>query len=298
MPRFTDIGSYVTGIPTGDERGFLVLSIDELAEKKVPHCVIIAWEAGKFLSTTQKGWLLADVVQAPPTQNEHLLFFGTHGPYLEKDRHGDRNERITGPGIAISDHGPLRCARTIGGSVYVVGGDRQAYQLTERGWQSIAQGTVLPGDDGKIFSFEAVDGFAADEIYAVGLRGEIWLYNGSVWHNLTSPTNVLLSSVCCAGDNTVYAAGLQGLLLHGRGDTWEVLDVGEFPYDFWDLCWFQGALYLATMYRVYRLDGETLTPLDCGVDTAGKLACTDNVLWSIGAKDVVAFDGQTWSRID
>lgn len=299
MPRFTDIGSYITGIPTQKERGFLVLSIDELAEKKVPHCVIITWEAGKFLSTTQKGWLLADVVQRPSAQNEHLSFIGCYGQYLEKDINGERNERINGVGIDISNRGPLRCAKYIDNDLYVVGGDRQAYQLAaERGWRSLDRG-LNPRDDGdKIFSLEAIDGFAADEIYAVGLRGEVWLYDGRAWQHLSSPTNLLLSSVCCAGDGNVYCAGLQGLLLRGRHDAWEVINIGEFPYDFWDLCWFQGSLYLATMHRVYRLDGETLTPLNCGAETAGKLTCTDTVLWSIGAKDVVAFDGVTWSRID
>lgn len=297
MPRFTDIGSYVAGIPTQDERGFLVLSIDEPAVRNVPHCVVIAWEAGAFLSTTQKGWSLADVVQVPPQQDERLLFIGSHGQYLEKDRDGERNERLSGPAIAIDRRGPLRCARAIGDCVYVVGGDRQVYQRTPaHGWRVLENG--LPDGGDEIVGFESVDGFAADDIYAVGLRGEIWRYDGSAWQNLASPTNRLLSAVCCAADGNVYGAGLQGLLLRGRRDIWEVLDVGRFPHDVRDLCWFQGALYVATSSRVYRLDGTLLSPVDCGVDTAGKLAWTDRVLWSIGAKDVVAFDGQAWTRID
>ena len=299
MPRFTDIGSYVTGLPTRDDRGVLVLSIDELAERKVPHCVIIVWEAGKFLSTTQKGWLLADVVPLS-AQDERLLCIGTHGKYLEKNASAERDETMVGPGISIDDRGPLRCAKNIAGHVYVVGGDRQAYRMTpERRWQSLDQGQLsLPSDDGKIFGFEALDGFDPGEIYAVGLRGEIWLYNDRIWQNINSPTNILLTTVCCAGDGYVYIAGMNGLLLKGRNDTWEVIDLDGFAYDFWDLCWFQEKLYLATMHTIYRLDGDAVTAVDSGACSCAKLSCTAAVMWSIGAKDVMAFDGLVWSRID
>ena len=116
-----------------------------------------------------------------------------------------RDERLTGPGIDISKRGPLRCARLIAGSVYAVGADRQVYQqTTERSWRRLDDEQSAPPPD-TATSFESVDGYSADEIYAVGLRGEIWQRSHG-WQQVFSPANRPLSAVCCAGDGRVYAA--------------------------------------------------------------------------------------------
>jgi hypothetical protein len=72
-------------------------------------------------------------------------------------------------------------------------------------------------------ALEAPDRLAT-ELYAVGWQGEIWHYDGEKWHQLPSPTKLVLVDVCCAGDGTVYACGREGLLLKGRDQTWEIVE--------------------------------------------------------------------------
>jgi hypothetical protein len=112
---------------------------------------------------------------------------------------------------------------------------------------------------------------------------------------------MVLVDVCCGGDGMVYACGREGLLLKGRNQSWQILDLGEMNQDIWSLAWFEGRLYLSTMYRLFKLEGNTLAAVDTGSEhpkTCYRLSAADGVLWSIGGKDVLAFDGKTWTRID
>jgi hypothetical protein len=55
------------------------------------------------------------------------------------------------------------------------------------------------------------------------------------------------------------------------------------------------------MRTVYRLEGDRLKPVGFGKDlprTCFHLSAADGVMWSIGAKDLMAFDGKSWTRID
>jgi hypothetical protein len=197
--------------------------------------------------------------------------------------------------------GFLRCARTIGGRAYIAGMDRQVYRRsTKLRWEALDAG--LPGDDDEVVSFEAIDGFSENEIYAVGRKGEIWRYDGKRWHQIETPTNLILLGVHCAADGVVYACGQVGMLLRGRNDEWEVVEQTATEQDFWDVIWFKGSLYLATREVLYVLRNGEMAPADYGDEDIPfsfyRFTATPDVLWTIGSKDVMRFDGATWSRVD
>ncbi|KAB8198840.1 hypothetical protein FKV24_000050 [Lysobacter maris] len=150
-------------------------------------------------------------------------------------------------------------------------------------------------------SFESVDGYSSREIYTVGWEGEIWRFDGSQWQPARSLTDLALHKVVCAPDGTVYAAGSEGVVIAGRGNQWRLVEHGVTEEDIWGLAWFGGALYLSTMQMLYRLDRERLVAVDFGdcdmPSTCHHLSAADGVLWSIGAQDVMQFDGSEWSRI-
>ena len=91
------------------------------------------------------------------------------------------------------------------------------------------------------------------------------------------------------------------MLLVGRNDLWRVIEHESLTEDIWSLAWFDGSLYAATYRGLFRLDGNRLIPVEIGPDTPTtyfKLSATPEVMWSIGAKDVMAFDRKSWTRID
>ena len=111
----------------------------------------------------------------------------------------------------------------------------------------------------------------------------------------------MLVDLCCGEDGHVYACGRNGVLVRGRADLWETMELGGFSDDLWSLVWYKGKLYVATMDHVLTLAHGGLKPLSMGNDAAR--TCYDLVtgaglMWSIGAKDVMSFDGKKWTRID
>lgn len=190
----------------------------------------------------------------------------------------------------------IRRASTIDGYVYACGMKRQVYhRIGEAQWIDIS--APFPSEAERV-GFEGIDGFSANEVYAVGWDGEIWQFDGKRWVDRTSPTNVILTAVCCAGDGVVYVTGQQGVMLRGRNGEWELIEwEEEVDVDLWDLCWFQDKLYVASNTAIYTLEGSTLIAVDfgkTGTPTCFSLTSAEGVLWSIGHADVASFDGTTW----
>ncbi|MNG31651.1 hypothetical protein D3C84_1174960 [compost metagenome] len=55
------------------------------------------------------------------------------------------------------------------------------------------------------------------------------------------------------------------------------------------------------MHGLFTLDQDKLLAVDFGEDSPNScyhLSAADGVLWSIGGKDIMAFDGNNWTRID
>ena len=194
----------------------------------------------------------------------------------------------------------IRNSKTIEGYVFVCGMKRQVYKRIDNNkWIDLS--APIPAVDEKV-GFESIDGFSVNEIYAVGWNGEIWGYDGKNWTNKASPTNRILTSVCCAPNGEGYICGQQGIMIKGRKDTWEIIswenDVG---IDLWDICWFQGKIYVASMTNLFTLEGNELVEVDFGemeIPSCYNLTSVDDVLWSIGKNDVVSFNGNAWQRYD
>jgi hypothetical protein len=88
--------------------------------------------------------------------------------------------------------------------------------------------------------------------------------------------------------------------MRGKGDAWEVVDQDSTTDNFWDLAWFDGSLYASTVRNLYRLSGNDLVAIPFKKDvpkTFYHLSVAPGVMWSIGSKDVMAFDGREWTRI-
>jgi hypothetical protein len=197
--------------------------------------------------------------------------------------------------------GLLRGVRSIDGRAYAVGMCRQAYRRRDdTTWERIDQGCRRPEGDYSIVGFESIDGFAENDLYAVGLQGEIWHSDGTKWSKINSPTNITLTQVCCAGDGLVYACGRKGMLLKGRDHHWEVIDHARSGDDFWGLSWFKDRLFVASLYYVSVFDGKdlALVTADGAPSSTYHLSATTSRLWSIGPREIAIFDGMEWEEFD
>ncbi|MCF7223508.1 hypothetical protein [Marilutibacter chinensis] len=299
--HWTGTYSFVTGAVRFFDLTYIAMSADELDKAKYPHSDFVEWDNHVWRDGGRVLWPTAGIAIAQKPLQQ-MCAVGVYGGVLLLGG-GDRHEeQIGNTDELIKARGPLRGVRTIGEHVYVVGMNRQAWRRNDaHQWVSIDQGARPADGSREVVGFEAVDGFSESDIYAVGLDGEIWRFDGNTWSQKQSPTNIVLTRVLCAGDGVVYASGRKGLLLRGRGDAWDIIDHQSMIDDIWDLAWYQDKLYLSTMYGLFTLDQDKLLPVDFGEDSPSScyhLSTSDGVLWSIGGKDIMAFDGNSWARID
>lgn len=302
--KWTSLFSYVTGTVRYRDLACVAQVADEMAKAREEHSYFLQWDNGtwgRFLDGCLN-WTTVDatVCQFPI---EQTLFLGLNGEVLCAGS-GDEHEEIIREGQPDSpeQRGMMRGVGTIEGKAYAVGMQRQVYRRDGANqWTCIDQSARPEPNDEGVYSFEAIAGFSAKETYAAGRGGEIWRYDGSIWIRTDSPTNMILTRICCAGDGNVYLCGRVGTLIRGRGDIWEQINHDETTDDFWGIAWYNDHLYLSTMRAVYQLVGNGLKPVDFGHDKPSScfaLSTADSVMWSIGAKDVMAFDGKQWTRID
>jgi hypothetical protein len=295
---------YVTGAVRYFDLGYCALVKDDMAAEKLDHSLFVEWDNGTWrggeIAPMEWTTVGVTVVKVP---SEQAVFLGYWGEILCIGGGDFHEERIFHSTEDLSrEYGPMRGIRSIAGKAYAVGMNRQVYRRDAANvWTRIDQGLVPEKDTPEVFSLESIDGFTASEIYAVGRRGEIWNYDGSNWANSDSPTNMILTNVCCAEDGSVYVCGRLGTLLVGRNNQWRLIQQTMTEEDFWGIAWYAGRLYLATMQFLYTLENDELKRVHFGADsptTCFHLSSADGVLWSIGAKDLMSFNGTKWSRLD
>jgi len=295
-----------TGTVRDRERAYLLATKHSLLERQIPHTRIFTRRRGSWGSFDLHDRTLysASVCFKPAERFVAIGEAGTGQPTRARLIGGGEvtDEVIEDGENSPARRGPLREVRGIaGGRAYAVGTCRQVYRRDVAGiWTCIDQTARTP--IGKITDscFESVDGFSETDIYAVGWGGEMWHFDGQKWTALASLTNLDLHKVRCAGDGKVYACGQVGTVLRGRGSLWEIVEQDVTKQDFWGLEWFGGVLYLCTTRFVFRLEDDHVVQIDFDgepPETCYHLSAADGRMWSIGARDVMEFDGQEWASI-
>jgi len=297
MPKWTDAFSFTTGALRSRTRAYFVATEDKLARKQLPHWSLITWDSGKWFQDNFD-WAAVSICIAKKPK-EQMVAVGVEGEAHVRGAGESVNEEVRDGKLSPADRGPLQGVRTIDGYAYACGMGRQVYRRDAGTWTCLDEGCRASKGDGAV-GFKDIDGFSARDIYAVGFKGEIWHYDGKTWSRVDSPTNVILNDVCCADDGTVYVAGYKGLLLRGNAKKMEVVDHESTKENIWGLAWHEKKLYLSTLKRVMTLakDELKMVDMDAPVTSAYHLTTADGQLWSVGPKDIMAFDGMAWTRVE
>ncbi len=338
---WTDQYTFLAGAVASPDLAFFVTHDDETASARVPYSSFLTWRRdnrgeGDWVDGGTREWPTVSLCAIPGDMTQ-LMAIGEAGQVFLRGAGEEREEVIVKGDEGPATRGPLRCVRAIAGQVIVVGSDRQVYRrkgpsrwetldLGARPDTVVAQVVEKPADKKKSgekagraprakpgppakrtssaassIGFEAVDGFLATEMYAVGRRGAIWQFDGTRWQERESPTEESLTQLSCAADGQVYAAGEKGVLVRGRHDRWEKLPTGV-TQTITGLRLFDGKIYVATEKGVFCHDGDKLVALPLPKKdppkTFNALDVTRGALWSIGPKDIFTYDGKTWTRIE
>jgi len=290
--------SFLNGFVIDRQKIYLVGVEDAKAMQGIQHSVIVFFFNEKWQNLELEENLVSMTFSTLPEKK--LVAISENGRAI-----------VSGGGKVISEyifkglpspHGLLTEVRAIAkGHAYAVGSGRVVYRKEGLdNWSRIDQ-TCKPKSREKMadVGFFSIDGFAEDDIYAVGWNGEIWHYNGEKWQRKDSPTNVTLFKVLCCEDGNVYACGQLGRIVKGRDDSWEVITQDETEETLRGLAYFKGELYISTTQFIYKIGkkGFEQVIFDYNAITCAQLYATEDLMLSVGAKDVYLYDGEDWEKI-
>lgn len=193
---------------------------------------------------------------------------------------------------------PIHRVRCIAGYAYAAGLLREVWRRPAIGrWEQLPRiGLPAPTGDPLAVLFEVgfcdLDGFAEDDLVAVGGKGDAFHWDGGRWTALELPTRDALHAVCCGGDGWVYVTSERDGLFRGRGRQWQkVAPLRGHPRD--RAVWFDGALWVASRDRLTRFVDDQQAP-DPAFPAGGRIDAADGLLVVASDQFVHGFDGQTW----
>lgn len=241
---------------------------------------------------------------------------------VELIAHGKQTfEKIADAGVwsrGNKGYGYVSGLRLIGDHLYACGGGGQVYRrdgpdtwvhadaglLQDR--EALAAGSV-----GRLL-LRAVDGAAEDDLYAAGSRpgetgyeGALFHGDGTAWTPIAVPLLKQFNAIYVENPDRIWLCGIDGALLvgnHADGfEDWSDTAQGQL---FHDLTIYEDTLYLASNKGLHAYDGKRrrVVRVKTGLTPEPKsltmIDHADGVLWGVGGKDIVRFDGRQWTRID
>ena len=175
-------------------------------------------------------------------------------------------------------------------------------------WKSISHN--LPAETSADFedeelsgnmTFEDIDGFSTNDLYAVAGTGRVWHFDGVAWRPLPFPSTMFLHSVCCAGDGYVYIGAQSGNVFRGRNNEWTHTVRESMALPFRDIVWHADRLWLTSDYGLWNISNHQLVPAQFPSSEvavcAGNLSVNDGVLLMAGANGAAIHDGTSWQLI-
>ncbi|WP_295982349.1 hypothetical protein [uncultured Variovorax sp.] len=226
-------------------------------------------------------------------------------------------ERIVGAGLWDDDSegwGYMNAVRQVGARLYACGDGGQVYRResesgveSEGNWVHVDDGLLQPADGEHNLMLNAIDGPGEDSIYLAGWDSDrnagLLFHRGAdgAWTRISIEA-AKLTGLCVEGPDAVWACGYGGALLRGsRAAGFTDVSALDDTRDYSGVAIYGGKVYLATSEGLFVREGDAIMPVDTGLLPAHVdghvLQAVDGVLWSIGYRDIVRFDGARWERI-
>lgn len=294
----SDLYTYTFGTMATGTDLYVVGTESALDEHDTEHGIVFELAQGRWT-----GWSVDFRVAAVAYAPRIKTFFaiGQNGGV-----EASTAEKAWGEVLDASDSGPgpLRAINgtcVVGEHVYAAGMRRQVYRrpLDARLWSRCDEGCFCdPAASAGIVGFNAIHGLDEAELFAVGLRGEIWCCEAGRWRAIDSPTDTSLYTVRCLSGGEVLVGGGLGVLLRGNATGFVPIDHGATEASITGIARFAGRTFVADERgRLFDLVGDKLVPFTelppCD-EGGGQLDANDSALLCVRHDGAWVFDGSSW----
>jgi len=197
---------------------------------------------------------------------------------------------------SVSENGPLRRIRIIGGEVICCGSVGQVYQLKQGKFIAFPQLKI----DGMDLTIEDISGTSLQDLIVVTSEGYSARFNGSEWKNLDLPINVNLTSVCALDDGRYAIAGYKGTILIGKPEKWEIFTNRDSELIYWGITAWNKSIYISHSGGIDILKETVLDSLNIpGSDRMefGNLTTGPDGVWSCTGNTIGLITVDGWNTI-
>lgn len=305
---------FISGHVAKKERLAFLAHMHEPLQQEIYIAQLLVLEKGQeWVDGGRYKWQGVSIT-ALDDSGDSILGLGRDGEVVIWNSTGSNETKIEFEGKII---GPLKGIRRISDTTFAYGMRRQLFRRLEKGgWITWTRGfpkrkrqkpqgdrldrihAVIEGMGG----IEAISGTSIDNMYAVGLKGEIWHNDGSGWSAVDSPTNLNLYDVTTMPSGNMFACGQGGVVLKGTGNQWEVLEfTGAERPDFYSIAWFDSRVYLADGQSLQVLEDDNISIVDFGAEEvvpSHQVHAKEGILLSVAGKEVfLSTDGTNWRSL-
>jgi hypothetical protein len=284
------------------EPDFIVVSGHLYSEGTIPSFTRLSMlRGGKWSGLTDFEDIIHASTKKPVTSSRsksHFCLLGRSGTYREMAL-GIKFPDTT---IDIHSSGYLKDLRYIGDHLFACGTQNQIHRQKENNqWERFDHGIFSPLEERVDRILESIDGFSEADIYAVGMLGHIWHWDGKSWTLIDCLTNLTFYSVLCASDGYVYVGGGGGLLYRGNKEKgWvELTDQSVSTEMLKKMVEFQGHIYIAAMTKLLRISKGILEEVEIPLNVHKAFLSLDAIsdqMWTVGDDSILKYNGTTWTR--
>jgi hypothetical protein len=210
--------------------------------------------------------------------------------------------------------GYLNDIQQIGSTLYACGYSGQVYKRRgDNDWVHMDQEILQqPGTNGGEYFAQAINGPNEHAIYLAGSvnlpghppRADFW--NGSQWKRLILPMSAgRITNIFVESEDRIWMCGAKGTLLLGNArDGFVAMNPLGARQLLLSVTKFKNLYYLGTNIGLFEFDPnkqirvfrKVRTQLQPEIADTNIVQSVDDVLWCMGAKDIVRFDGVKWER--
>jgi hypothetical protein len=213
-------------------------------------------------------------------------------------------------------YGYVNDVQQIGAHLYACGFSGQVYRRDGPGnWVHMDDGVLQsPEMDGGEYFAQAINGANERAIYLAGSenlpghppRADFW--NGERWTRLTLPATAgRLTNIYIESEERIWMCGDRGTLLQGNArDGFMTMNPLGATELFFSVTKFRELIYLGSNVGLFQFDPSRTARVFRKVRTglrpelfdANVVEAVDDVLWSLGPKDIARLDGAKWERFN
>jgi hypothetical protein len=299
------------GATLGSGKYLFVAHNKALLNKSRHQAHVVLFNANSWSELARFKWQAVGLVVCSEDPLEALVL-GRDGQVGRVGAAHSGEERID-PSRAL---GPMRGIAKIDDVPSAFGMQRHIYRRNSKGkWERFDRGMEMPIPKGKfdisamikkgiaqMGGINAVVQGSPKDVYAFGMRGEIWRLKGSRWEKVDSPTDVMLTDATEVSAKNIMACGIAGTLVKGQADTWMMVSLTtKERCDFSSIAAFKGVIYLADGQALHTLQAGKLKQVDFGVGLSVPVSCLrtghGSLLAIAGSELFITRDGHTWTDL-